>query len=265
MSTSARSLAVFGHPGHELRLLHALRALDAPCVLLTDGSAGEGRSRTAISESVLSRFGCPAAPEFVSVPDARLYGALRLGDARVFAELVDRLAGLFDAWAPDRLITDSAEGYNPVHDLYHFAVLEAAKRGRRDLPVFEIALNHDPRSFAHARPEDCLVFSLDRPALEAKLDAMRAYIAAAGPGLAGEAQELLERDGEQGQGLEILRPALECAAYDAAWTEEAPFFEQHGLKRVREGKYAEALTLSGHLAPALDAMLAKADDFACAS
>jgi len=182
---------------------------------------------------------------------------------------VDRLAELFCSFAPDRLITDSAEGYNPVHDLCHFAVLAAVRKSGRNIPVFEIALNYDPGDFAHARAEDCLVYALDADALDAKLDAMRAYIGEAGPGLAAEAEDLLARHGESGQAREILRPALQRAGYDSAFSAEAPFFERHGLKRVREGKYAEALTLSGHLAPVLDAMRDSAfdalDKTACAS
>ena len=261
MTQTSDTLAIFGHPGHELRLLHALETMRADCLFLTDGSAGEGRSRTPLSRQLLNRLGLTIAPGFSPVPDKALYDALRTGETAVFRDLVRAIAAVLAERRPARLITDSAEGYNPVHDLCHFAVLAAARQAGLEAEIWEVALNYDPADFAHARPDDCLVLDMDDAALAAKLDRIRAYAADAGPGLSQEADELLARDGVAAQAREILRPALDRDEYDAAFAGCAPFFEQHGLRRVREGKYREALTLQRHLRPALDAMEAPA----CAS
>lgn len=256
MTSPNAPLAIFAHPGHELRILHALGALEASCLYLTDASGSTGVSRLPLTTDLLAEAGLPERTDFPFVPDAALYAALLNRDAAVIDRLRRDLADQVTRLRPAFLITDSAEGYNPAHDLCHFMALELGHA--LGVPVYDIALDGDPGDFGSARPEDCRVWSLDDAALARKLAHIRAYIALAGAKLAGEAHHLLSLYGEQAQAREILRPALVWREYDALWVNEAPFFERHGLKRVQEGKYTTALTYRDHLRPVLAEMMVPA-------
>lgn len=256
MTSPNAPLAIFAHPGHELRILHGLGALEASCLYLTDASGSTGVSRLPLTTDLLAEAGLPERTEFPFVPDAALYAALLNRDEAVIDRLRRDLAAHVTRLRPAFLITDSAEGYNPAHDLCHFITLELGRV--LGIEVYDIALDGDPGDCGPARPEDCRIWSLDDAALARKLAHIRTYIDLAGSQLAGEAKHLLSLYGEQAQAEEIFRPALGWRAYDALWTSEAPFFERHGLKRVREGKYRTALTYRDHLRPVLAGMMVAA-------
>jgi len=256
MTSPNAPVAVFAHPGHELRILHALGALGASCLYLTDASGSTGVSRLPLTTDLLAEAGLPERLAFPFVPDATLYAALLNQDDTILDRLRRDLTAHVTRLRPAFLITDSAEGYNPAHDLCHFMTLELGHA--LGIEVYDIALDGDPGDFGSAKPEDCRIWSLDDAALARKLAHIRAYIDLAGAKLAGEAHHLLALYGEQAQAQEILRPALGWRGYDALWIHEAPFFERHGLKRVREGKYAAALTYRSHLRPVLAEMMVPA-------
>ncbi|MEN0653099.1 MULTISPECIES: hypothetical protein [Hyphobacterium] len=256
MQPSNAPLAIFAHPGHELRILHALGDLKASCLYLTDASGSTGVSRIPLTTDLLAEAGLPDRVPFPFIPDAALYAALLNRDNAVIDELRRDLTAHVTRLLPAFLITDSAEGYNPAHDFCHFMALELGHA--LGIEVYDIALDGDPGDFGSAKPEDCRVWSLDGAALARKLAFVRQYAALAGTMLAEETGHLLALYGEQAQADEILRPAPGWDAYDARWTSEAPFFERHGLKRVREGKYRTALSYRDHLRPVLAGMMVPA-------
>jgi hypothetical protein len=249
-------IAIFAHPGHELRILHALKQLQASCVFLTDASASTGQSRMHLTDQTLKSAGLPQREMFALQPDSSLYAALASGDDAPLRKLRQDIILVLEKRTPRFVITDSAEGYNPVHDLCHFLVMSIAANNR--IPVFDIALDGDPADFGHARQSDCLDFTMDGSALSEKLELIRKYIAAAGPQLSQEAENLLARYGQGAQAKEILRPALQWTDYDLTFREHAPFFEEHGRRRVREGKYTSALTYTDHLRPILESLMVAA-------
>jgi len=244
-------LAIFAHPGHELRALHTLHQARSGVVYLTDASASTGQSRVSMSEVTLRRSDIDVVPDFMPVADADLYRAMMGGQTQLFTQMVDDIARLIDRCEPDFVLTDSAEGYNPAHDLCHFLVMTAADKSRHHPPVYDIALNHDPLDFAHAAPESCIIHDLDAAAVSRKRVVIEDYTRAAGDMLRREAEGLLRQFGTQGQGREILRPSLTLTVYLRQFSKTPPFFESHGLKRVREGKYTETLTMA-HLRPLLN-------------
>ncbi|MEE2526610.1 hypothetical protein V0U79_09545 [Hyphobacterium sp. HN65] len=253
MAQANAPLAIFAHPGHELRILHTLGQLEAACLYLTDASGSTGHSRIPLTAGLLKQSGLPERVDFPFIPDAELYAGLHRHDERLIGALALELDRVIEIMQPRFLITDAAEGYNPAHDICHFIAVRAGNR--HGLDVYDIALDADPADYGHATPGDCMDFSLDRGALAWKLDMIRQYIALAGEQLAQEAGHLLALYGEPAQGCEILRPALDWPRYDRTFEADQPFFERHGRQRVREGKYASALTYRDHLRPLLAAMM----------
>ena len=67
MTSPNAPVAVFAHPGHELRILHALGALKVSCLYLTDASGSTGVSRLPLTTDLLADAGLPGrilgAPE----------------------------------------------------------------------------------------------------------------------------------------------------------------------------------------------------------
>lgn len=249
-------LAIFAHPGHELRILHALGQLGASCLYLTDASGSTGTSRIPLTTDILQKAGLPDRITFRHIRDGALYTALQSCDMRVFDRMRSDLDVVIRREMPDFLITDSAEGYNPAHDICHFLALHAGDH--HGVRVYDIALDGDPGDFGHAEPADCIAFHLDPSELAGKLGLIAEYIQLAGDQLAEEAAYLLALYGKDAQADEILRPALSWAGYERTFSHEMPFFETHGRRRVREGKYATALTYRGHLRPVLAAIMAPA-------
>lgn len=246
-------MAIFAHPGHELRILHALGELGASCLYLTDASGSTGASRLPLTTDLLQKAGLPARTDFPFIPDAVLYSALRRRNEKVFDKLAEELDRIIAKQRPQFLITDSAEGYNPAHDICHF--LSVRTGHRHGLQVYDIALDGDPGDHGHANAAECLAFELGPEQLSHKLELIRRYIALAGDKLAQEARHLFALYGEAAQASEILRPALAWPAYDREYCVRPPFFESHGRQRVREGKYTSALTYREHLRPLLAAMM----------
>jgi hypothetical protein len=249
MPSANAPLAVFAHPGHELRLLYSLRELKARCLYLTDASASTGQARLHLTDRTLEQAGIPPRLDFPVRPDGDYYAAIRSGQAGIVDNAIAGIEAAIKALKPAFLITDSAEGYNPVHDLCHFMVKSAA--ARHGVPVFDVALDGDPGTTGGYERTACHVFRLGAADLAAKLTLIGEYAEAAGPQLSGEARALLRKYGDDSQGLEILRPARDWPSYDQDCRTDMPFFEAHGRRRVAEGKYATALTYRGHLQPLL--------------
>jgi len=250
MTSANAPLAIFAHPGHELRLLHCLSELNANCLYLTDASASTGKARLHLTDKTLRQAGIPPRLEYLTQPDGEFYTALKNSNESLIRENTQHISVILARLNPSFVITDSAEGYNPVHDICHFISLVACKQAGID--VFDVALDGDPVDLDGNEEADCHIFKLGSRSLDAKLTFIRDYADNAGPQLAGEALGLLEKFGDHGQAMEILRPAKTWVSFKTACQAETPFFEAHGRRRVEEGKYKSALTFCDHLEPMIE-------------
>lgn len=244
-----RALALFAHPGHELRPLGLLREHDARIAWLTDASASTGQARIGQSRRGLVALGLQSAADLLPVQDADLYAALLQKDLAYFGQLLARITKWLQTHQPGLLITDTAEGYNPAHDVCHFLTRRAAQLACPEVETRAAPLTnhpHDPAPFAKA---DCRWLELSAPALEEKRVAFARYGEEAGGMLQDEIAKMEAEFGPDVHAREMLQPVMNCAQYRHRFADAPPFYEVHGKQRRAEGKYQHVLTLHEHVLP----------------
>ncbi len=187
-----------------------------------------------------------------TLSDDTLYAMLLDTDAQSINQHFIAIQNLLRCEAPDVIVTDSAEGYNPVHDYCHFLVVFAAKKVCPAARVLEVPLTEHPHDLENADEADCLIFDLDAQASQAKYTAITEYCDAEEDMLRQEVAEMQDNFGTAVLDREVLRPPLSLADYLSRFADDKPFFERHGERRVREEKYDKILRLHPHLAFALD-------------
>ena len=104
-------------------------------------------------------------------------------------------------------------------------------------------------SRTHAHPDgggDGLRLQLDDHAFSRKLSAVRRYAS-----LAGEAGAALERHGLDAFRTEFVRASTPLELQPS---EHAPYYEQVGNDRLREGRYRSVLRYGDHVRPVLAAL-----------
>src|SRR4051812_38917741 len=111
------AVLVIAHPGHELRLHHWMEIAQPTVVVLTDGSGATGISRLASTTATLANAGAARGPIYGRMTDAMFYDALLARRFDLFAGLVEELTAVMMETEAEYLVSDSAEGYNPAHDV----------------------------------------------------------------------------------------------------------------------------------------------------
>lgn len=244
--TFQHPLLFIGHPGHELRLWGWVASARPDVCILTDGSGSTGHPRLDATRAALDAVGARPQSPFGALTDSTVYDALLSGEyapLRLVAR--DLLHVVLDSGA-DALISDAIEGYNPTHDvcgLIGQAVVEAAARRGRPCRGFAF----DVVQAASAGPAAIQV-TLDEQGLDDKIALAREYARQAGDMLAREVDDMLARHGREAFQREHLVPTSPRPLAER-FSNEPPFYERHGERRVREGKYAHAVRLHAHLVP----------------
>jgi hypothetical protein len=235
---------VVAHPGHELRAFHFLEETRPLVAVLTDGSGSHGASRLADTTSLLDRTGATRDGVYGSFTDPEAYAQLMARDGTRFIETAHQLSSSFEIHGITAVLTDAAEGYNPVHDLCR-GIAEAGIKlcGARAPALFEVDLvGHPDGSGSGIR------LTLDDGAFARKLAAVNRY-----PTLRDEATSAFERHGAEAFRTEFLRRA---ATGVLAPGEHVPYYEQVGNERVRQGRYRSVLRYGEHVRPVLATLLA---------
>lgn len=243
------ALLVVGHPGHELRVHGWLEATRPLVVVLTDGSGHSGKPRIASTAGVIARTGARPAALFGRIPDIVFYRALVDQDFGFFLGLVDELAATISHHRIRLLAGDDAEGYNPTHDVCRLLVNAAAHVASTPTGLVNLAfsLMTHPNAIATARHNGVSRMFLDDFALARKMTAALLY-----PEMADEVAAARRAWGDDAFRVETFRhvPA------DDRWRPgaDAPFYEQHGARRVDDGFYGEVIRYDRHIRPLADVL-----------
>src|SRR5713101_2738254 len=232
--SSGRAVLVVAHPGHELSLAGWLAMMRPSVFVITDGSGQLGRSRLHSTTKVLSRTGARPGSIYGQLSDQEVYEAMLRQDVGLFLRI-------------EYVVGDSAEGYNPTHDVCRILVggaVELATRLRgRPIGNYEYVVTGQRRDCVAGRCAGTIRLKLDDDALGRKLAAAYAY-----PELAGEVEATIQRDGIESFRYECLHPVDNRMN----WTPDRnskPHYEVHAESRVASGKYQRALRYAEHIAP----------------
>ena len=198
---------VVAHPSHELRVHGWMQTVRPRVLVLTDGSGRTGRPRLDATSAVLADVGADVGSAYGCMSDLDLYAALLGGNARVFIDLVERIAADLERARVDYVVRDAAEGYASAHDvgaLVADAAVDLVERrtGRR-LPRFDFLVVGVPKFPTAAARADEMWVDLDDVRFARKVAAARRYH----PTLAAEVETALAGGPLQGV-LRLSEPRL---------------------------------------------------------
>ena len=237
-------LLLISHPGHELRVLGWVRRCRPKVVILTQGEGAEAEPRIGESLALLAASGIDIDdPWLESVPDQHIYSAL-LGRARSpFPHWLAQLEARCIRHGVRRIVADSAEGYNPSHDLCrslaNALVVRLAARGRA-VDSLEFPLDghpFEPCGFGPARER----IALSEGEVSEKLELARAYAARTSRTLLAEIDAMCERFGETAFASEVLFAARPTDYEQGRVPAQPPHFETVGEQRQAAGVYADVI------------------------
>lgn len=221
------------------------------CVL-TDGSGSTGQGRLESTTRVLQRTGARQGPIYGRMSDRDIYAGILDQDLDLFRRLADELRDALVAHEATCVVGDSVEGYNPSHDVCRLTIDAAVRMASRALktPIanYDFVLVGSPDDIPDALCDRVVRVTLDDDALARKLESANGY-----PELAGEVAAAMERFGTAPFRCEVLRPVdLENRL---GWrSDEVPFYERYGEKRVAEGVYSRVLRFREHVVPVAEAL-----------
>jgi hypothetical protein len=231
---------LMAHPGHEIAL-HGWLQKNRPTVFaLTDGSDEQVGSRLATTTHVLERSRARAGSVYGRLSGTAVARAILRRDLAGFATVVHELVEWLTEQPVRYLVTDAAEGIDPVHDLCRTIAgvaveLTSAACGRA-IPLYEYVVAGDRRACVQQECRGSTRWHLSDEALGRKLTAARQYA-----GLSAEVDRVLARDGGDAH-------RVECLHYVAPHTRstyapgEAPRYEASTT-------YASLIRYRDHMAP----------------
>ena len=242
-----RAVLVVAHPGHELTLAGWLTTVRPSVFVMTDGSGQLGRSRLHSTTKGLLNAGARLGSIYGQFSDHEVYAAMLRHDVDLFLRVTFELADWIFLDDVDYVVGDSAEGYNPMHDVCRIiiggAVELATRRGGRPIGNYEYVVT-GPRDHCIAgRCAGTIRLRLGDDALERKVADALAY-----PELAGEVEAAIRRDGIEAFRYECLHPVDNRMSWTPAEGDE-PHYEAHGESRVASGKYQRSIRYAEHIAP----------------
>lgn len=242
------AVLVIAHPGHELRVFHWLETVRPVVFVLTDGSGASGHSRLPSTTRILDQVNASRGSFYGALTDREVYEAILNRDFELFIELAREVARFLTDETVSYVVGDSAEGYNPTHDVCRLvicAAVDLANRSRAsEVKDFDFQLtgatngssgNHDLR------------IELDDDAFARKLEVARSYA-----GLEAEVNETLKTNSELAFRVECLRPVRN--SWDIFRRDAKPYYEEYGEKRVAEGQYGEVIRYREHVLPLAEAL-----------
>jgi hypothetical protein len=240
------------HPGHEL-LLHGWISRNKPVVhVLTQGEAHSSAGRLAATAGFLRGLGARQGTIFGRLSDGEAYAMILERNTALLVSLVTELAEQFERDRPAILVSDAAEGYNPVHDLCRLIGGAAIVMAGVATKQYEYAVVNDPDSSDAA----AIVIALTAAEHAAKMEKARAQAASL-----ADIDELVSRYGADTYRRETLSPVRDWTAIDDG---APPLYEQYGEQRVAAGLYRTVIRRREHMLPLRDALLAAVEKRSCA-
>jgi hypothetical protein len=240
---SALPVLIVAHPGHELRLFDWMERERPRVFILSDGSGGAQSSRLNYSVSAIRDAGATLIEGSGQRSDREWYAAILAGDVAPFSQAADAIAAAALTVDAPLVVSDAADGYNPLHDLCQAIASAAVARIARGskAPKFLVS-----PAIASAMGTPSIAWKLEDETARRKRLAVSANMP-----LAEEAARLLAEAPEALYNEQLLAPTFD---WPENWT---PEWEAFGRKRVKEGRFAAPITYRDHVLPIAKALLGR--------
>lgn len=243
---SGRAGLFIGHPGHELRIYGWVERTKPLVLAITDGSGGVKADRTESSRALLAETGAKAGPIFGRLSDKEAYSAILRKDTGLFTGLAEEAADIFDRAGVTVVVSDAAEGFNPVHDLCRLIADAAVRlmegRGQARIQAYEFDLVTPPWETRACDAE--IRINLTEGEFRRKIEAAQRY-----KELRGEIKRVLENTPADAFREEIFRPGGRRLGPPGK-----PFYESFGECRIAEGLYDQVIRRDIHLKAIAEAL-----------
>jgi len=240
------------HPGHEL-LLHGWISRNKPVVhVLTDGAANSSGTRLAGTAELLRGAEARAGAIFGRLSDREAYEMILERNTALLFSLVEELAEHLNNDRPAIIVSDSAEGYNPVHDLCRLIAGAAISMSGVPTKQYEYAVVNHPHSFDDA----AIVVDLEAAEYAAKMERARRQA-----GALTDIDALLAQHGADAYRRESFCRVVDWAAIDDG---APPLYERYGEERVAAHRYTDVIRRREHMLPLRDALCALVEKRSCA-
>jgi hypothetical protein len=244
------------HPGHELSLYGWIAQTRPAIHVLTDGSGHGVAPRLDATAEFLVAVGATPGCIFGAFSDREVYAILLRRDGDALASLVMTLAAGLRRDRPRMLVTDAAEGYNPVHDLCRLVAGAAIEIAEVETKLYQYAVVNRPDSIVR-NDDNAIVIDLDDSLYAAKLDRARSQI-----DVIPDIDVLLERHGADAYRREVLYPVVDWTHVDLTST---PGYEKYGEERRSAHLYEQVIRRDEHFLPLRDALRDIAGKRTCVS
>lgn len=247
-----KTLAILGHPAHELQALGWFQKWQPETILLTDGSGSDGKNRTNHTSNNLQAAGLHLDKIDLSItcPDKEFYQSVRHQSLPFFRHRFDFLVSKLRQGNFRRVLCDGFEFYNSTHDLCRELARSACNfvRSRDNVSIdcFEIPLT---RKRSH-HPDD-QTLRLSPSILKLKMNLASQYHHEEHPSIQEAIDDLTEKYGlDSFREERICRiPPLEQGIESPS---ETPFYETFGIQRVKQGVYNSVITWHSHIKPLIE-------------
>jgi hypothetical protein len=242
---SASPVLVIAHPGHELRLFDWMERERPLVFILSDGSGGAQSSRLDYSVAAIREAGASLIEGSGQRSDRDWYAAILAGDIAPFTQTADAIAAVALTRHAPLVVSDAADGYNPLHDLCQAIAAAVVARIARSSKASKFLVSP---AIASAMGSPSIAWKLEDDAARRKRLAVSANMP-----LAEEAARLLAEAPEALYTEQLLVPTFD---WPENWT---PEWEAFGRKRVKEGRFAAPITYRDHVLPIAKALLGRGD------
>ena len=242
---------IVAHPGHEL-LLHGWISRTKPVVhVLTDGSGRSSEGRLGATRELLRDLGARSGTIFGRLSDGEAYAMILERNGPLLLSLATDLAAQLGRQRPAMVVSDAAEGYNPVHDLCRLVAGAAIAMAGIETKQYEYAVVNHPRSLDAS-------MALDLTATEHAAKIARARGQAK---TLADVDEMFARHGENAYRTEAFRRVVDWTSIDE---DVSPLYERYGEQRVAARRYEQVIRLREHMIPLRNALCADVDKRTCA-
>lgn len=245
--SDVRAALIIGHPGHELRVHGWIELIRPKIFVLTDGSGRSGRSRLASTQKVVCQNKSQCGEVFGRFTDIELYDMLISREHERLVSLAEELAYHLASDGINFIVGDSAEGYNPSHDVCRLLIDSAVSR--LDYPVINLAfpLVEPPDAVYSYQSQSIYRCNLDDNAFARKMKSAESY-----QELASELATAIAHHGYESFREEWFATGDRnvfvngCAAN--------PWYEQYGAAQVKAGHYQTSIQFREHILPLVHAL-----------
>lgn len=238
----AATALIVAHPVHTVVAAGLIQQLRPSLLFLTYGDGAGGGAQLAATKEALEIFEQHEAPKILDIHEAEFYERILAGDVAFFLDMQRQIA----EWLADRairnIITDGYEWYSSTHDVGSLLVQLTAQRMADRLQIHELAIAG--RLFG-PEPVDARVYTLTDEQLERKQTAIDQAFDKL-PDLKDELLTIPEAALKYELICTLEKPRdFRFPPEVGHWTN----YDDHGRRRVREGRYRSAVTFAEHVRP----------------